>query len=289
MERITLIETDPSLPGFNQFIGTWLCSGRQNILIDVGPMNTVGTLIRSLSRMGVHRIDYVLLTHIHIDHSGGLAPFLEHYPMATVICHEKAVGHLTAPSRLWKASQQTLGHIGRAYGAPQPVPLKRLIPHTQIELTDLDIIETPGHASHHLSFSWAGHLFAGEAAGNYYTWESGEYLRPATPPRFFENLFLSSVDRLFALDNQPICYSHFGRAENSRDMLARFRRQILRWHGLIQECMKRDQDLIHQCVNTLLETDPELSAFRSMKPAMQDRERYFIENSVRGFVGFLSG
>ena len=290
MEAIRYIEVEPPLPGFNRFIGAWLCTGRKNVLIDVGPANTAGTLIRCLSHAGIHRIDYVLLTHIHIDHAGGLARFLEHYPMAAVICHEKAIRHLTAPSKLWKASQQTLGKIAEAYGTPQPVQSLRLIPHTEARLPGLEIIDTPGHASHHLSFSWEGNLFAGEAAGNYYAWEGSEYLRPATPPRFFKDVFLASIDRLSALEDQPICYAHAGRATSSHEMLTRFRLQILRWEDLIrEECLGQGKNKARSCVDILLEADPELRRFGAMNTDTQNRERYFIGNSVKGFIGFLSG
>jgi len=288
LQRVTLIETNPPLPGFTHFIGAWLCSGRPTMLVDVGPANTVASLIRDLSAMDVQHIDYVLLTHIHIDHAGALAQFLEHYPMARVICHEKAVNHLTDPSKLWKGSRQTLGKIADGYGAPQPVSHTRLIPHTQVTIPDLAVIETPGHSNHHLSFSWRENLFAGEAAGNYYSWGNGEYLRPATPPRFFLELFLSSVDRLTALSDQPIHYAHFGKAPSSRNMLTRFRKQVLQWYELVRDtCGHQYKDQISTCVDRLLETDPELAAFNNMETDVQNRERYFIGNSVKGFIDFL--
>ena len=89
-----LIEIKQKLPGFNQFIGSWLYRGDITFVVDVGPANSVFRLIDALTEMKIETIDYIFLTHIHIDHSGGLARFLEHFPMAKVICHEKGIKHL---------------------------------------------------------------------------------------------------------------------------------------------------------------------------------------------------
>ena len=77
-----LIEIEQNLPGFNQFIGSWFYRGNINFVVDVGPANSVFRLIDALTEMKVETIDYVFLTHIHIDHAGGLARFIAHFPMA---------------------------------------------------------------------------------------------------------------------------------------------------------------------------------------------------------------
>jgi glyoxylase-like metal-dependent hydrolase (beta-lactamase superfamily II) len=287
-DECRLIEIPQALPGYNSFIGSWLYRGDVNILADVGPAASASRLIESLSGQGVHHIDYILLTHIHIDHAGGLSACLEHFPMARIMCHRKGIRHLVDPSRLWEVSVSVLGEIARAYGRPMPVPEDAFIPHTDIPMADLTVIETPGHAPHHLSFSFRGHLFAGEAAGNYCAGPAWDYLRPATPPRFFLEVFLESLDRLMALKDQHIGYAHFGEARSSHEMLARFRAQVLRWRDVIQEEIARDlNDVVGRCVHRLLEEDPDLRAHQFMEPDVQQRERFFIGNSVRGYLGFL--
>ena len=284
----TLIEIKQKIPGFDHFIGSWVYPGDVNLVVDVGPANSVGRLIEALMKMNMERVDYILLTHIHIDHAGGLAEFLEHFPMARVLCHDKGIRHLADPSKLWEGSRKVLGIIAEAFGPPKPVKEEMCIPHTQAHIEDLDVIETPGHAPHHVSFSYRGNLFAGEAGGNYLSVRDTDYLRPATPPRFFLKDFLGSVDRLIALGDQHICYAHFGDAPNSCQMLKRFRAQILRWKEVIQKEMSAgSNDLIMRCVDSLLEKDPDLKAFNSMDPDTQKRERSFMANSVRGYIEFL--
>ena len=283
-----LIEVKQDRPGFDRFIGSWVCKGDTNIVIDVGPANSVNRLAGSLKAMDMERIDLVLLTHIHIDHVGGLADFLDHFPMANAICHDKGIKHLIDPSKLWAGSRNVLGEVAEVYGAVKSVKRERLIPHTEVDIKGFENIETPGHAPHHLSFGCRGNLFVGEAGGNYFTIRDSEYLRPATPPLFFLNECLKTIDRLLAMDDQPICYAHFGRAESSHGMLNRSRDQLMRWEGIIKKEMSMGEgDLMERCMGALLEKDPELRAFQTMAPDVRERERFFMGNSIKGYVGFL--
>ena len=166
--EIKLIEIKQDSPGFNGFLGSWACMGPVNFLVDVGPANTSGRLIRTLESFGLNHVDYIFLTHIHIDHSGALADVLEHYPMAKVVSHEKGIKFLVDPSKLWAGSLSVLGDTARGYGEPKPVQEKNLVPHTRFQQPEFTIIETPGHAAHHLSLTYKDYLFAGEAAGNYF-------------------------------------------------------------------------------------------------------------------------
>ena len=283
-----LIELRQDRPGFDRFIGSWLCPYDKTVVIDVGPSRSVTTLIDSLSVLGIREVDFVLLTHIHMDHAGGLAEFLDHFPMARAVCHSKAISHLVDPSKLWLGSRKTLGDLAEAYGPIRPVKKERLIPHTEARVEGIDIIETPGHAPHHLSFIIQENLFAGEAGGIYLAGKDWEYLRPATPPVFFLKEFLGSIDRLLTAKDLPVCYTHFGRADRSHSMLKRERAQLLLWEEIIrEELAKGDHRLMERGMARLLAKDPELKAFEAMSSADQDREKFFIGNSIKGYLGFL--
>jgi len=283
-----LIEIKQDRPGFDRFIGSWLCPFDKTMVIDVGPSRSLPKLIAALTARGVHRVDYVLLTHIHMDHAGGLAEFLDHFPMARAVCHSKAISHLLDPSKLWLGSQKTLGDLAEVYGPIKPVKRERLIPHTEAQAEGIDLLETPGHAVHHLSYIVRGNLFAGEAGGIYVRGEGWEYLRPATPPVFFLKQFLESMDRLLNARDLTMCYAHFGRADSSHHMLKRERAQLLFWERIIREEMaKGDPLLMERCMAKLLAEDQELTAFQAMSSADQDRERFFMGNSIKGYLGFL--
>ena len=283
-----LIEIKQNRPGFDRFIGSWLCPFDKIMVVDVGPSRSLPKLVDSLTSRGVHRVDTVLLTHIHMDHAGGLAEFLDHFPMARAVCHSKAIPHLVDPSKLWLGSQKTLGDLAETYGPIKPVKRDRLIPHTEARAEGVDLIETPGHAVNHLSFIVQGNLFAGEAGGICLRGEGWEYLRPATPPVFFLKQFLESIDRLLSVQDLHMCYAHFGRADSSHRMLKRERAQLLFWEQTIREEMARsDPLLVERCIARLLAEDPELRAYEAMSSADQEREKFFMGNSIKGYLGFL--
>jgi glyoxylase-like metal-dependent hydrolase (beta-lactamase superfamily II) len=283
-----LIPIKQDKPGFEKFIGSWVFPGNPRVVVDIGPSRSVSLLIQSLSRLGIERVDFVLLTHIHIDHAGGLAEFLRVFPMARVICHSKAISHLLDPTKLWKGSRTALGEMVSTYGPISPVKKEWLIPHEEAKLPGLKVIQTPGHAAHHLSYIYEGNLFAGEAGGVYLRLGTSDYLRPATPPPFFLKEFVESIDRLIAEGDLPICYGHFGRAEKSRPMLKRAGKQLLLWESIIREkAASQCDETTAVYMEILLREDPELTAYQDMPPADQERERFFMANSIKGYVDYV--
>jgi glyoxylase-like metal-dependent hydrolase (beta-lactamase superfamily II) len=283
-----LIEIEQNLPGFNQFVGSWFYRGDINFVVDVGPANSVFRLIDALTEMKVETIDYVFLTHIHIDHAGGLARFIAHFPMAKVICHEKGIRHLVDPEKLWEGSAKVLGEIAEIYGRLSPVEEHYFISQHNTPNKDIVVIETPGHAPHHLSFVYNGYLFVGEAGGNYLNVRGEDYLRPATPPRFHLTTFLNSIETLIQLEDMQICYAHFGKADSSHEMLKRIWDQILNWEKIIRRERSSDaNDLMERCFKRLLSEDPELNAFQHLESMVQKRELFFIQNSIRGYLQYL--
>jgi glyoxylase-like metal-dependent hydrolase (beta-lactamase superfamily II) len=283
-----LIPIRQDKPGFKEFIGAWVYQGHRSIIVDVGPSRSINLLVQSLRELEIERIDFVLLTHIHADHAGGLAEFLRVFPMAMAICHLKAINHLVDPAKLWLGTQKALGELALTYGPISPVEKGRLIPHMEARLPGLEIIETPGHAPNHLCFLYEGNLFAGEAGGIYLKVHGAEYLRPATPPVFFLKESVDSIDRLIPLGDLPIFYSHFGRAEMARPMLQRSREQMLFWEKIVsEEFMRGREDVVERCAIRLFEEDPELKAIQIMAPEDQARERFFLKNSLKGYLGYL--
>ncbi len=282
------IDLPQTIPGLEHFIGSWVIPGPPTIVVDVGPTASVAQLMALLDRKGIRKVDYVWLTHIHIDHAGGLAPFLEQFPTARVVSHAKGLKHLIDPGKLWEGSLATLKEMALAYQPIQAVPAERLIPHEAARLEGLTILETPGHAPHHLSFCYQDILFSGESAGVYLPFWDKIYLRPPTPPRFFFEQAVGSVDRMLALKNRSIFFAHAGSYPSSQKILTLYREQLFFWKELIAEVLQvNPTEILERATDLLLEKDPLLGCFRQMDGPAQKRERFFMANSIAGFVGYL--
>lgn len=285
-----IIEIKQGITGFDPFICSWLCRSNTTILIDVGPANSIPNLINTLCEKKIKSIDYVLLSHIHIDHAGGLGLFLDQFPMAKVVCHPKGIRHLVEPDKLWQASKKVLGEFTNIYGPYKPVAEHFFLSHTDFSLDDCRIVETPGHAPHHLSFIIHGYLFAGEAAGIYSNLDNDVYLRPATPPLFFFDEAIESIDTLISLGNYPLCFAHYGQLPDSLQILVRARSQLIRWKDIIAEQKlhtTHQEDILSRCINALLQKDKELKAFDCLSADSKKWEIEFLANSVKGFLSYL--
>ncbi len=289
-KNLFLITLDPPIPGFDNFISAWLYTGKPSFLVDVGPAVTVNQLLKALKDLHVSKPDYIFLTHIHFDHAGGIGDVSSHFPDTPIICHQKGISHLCDPNLLWKSTIKVLGKTGEAYGPMKPVLLERIIGAETFSSDAVIPIMTPGHSAHHVSFLAGKYLFAGEAGGVHLSLLTKKYLRPATPPSFFLDVFLESIDTLIALNPSTICYGHFGIASNPVEMLKKQKNQLLFWKKIMENEMRNIQDdnFFDMCMARLLKEDPLIQGYHAMDEPMKIRETGFLINSIKGFVGYLN-
>ena len=287
--KLFLVALSPPLPGFDSFIGIWVYTGPPSFVVDVGPAATSEALLKALETIGVRRLDYLLLTHIHIDHAGGIGEVAAAYPEARIVCHAKGLPHLVQPERLWQGSLKSLGSTAEAYGAIRAVASDRVTDADTLEDTRIQVVPTPGHSPHHISFVMDDLLFAGEAGGVCLAAEGRPYLRPATPPRFFMDVTLASIDRLITGAPRKIAYSHFGLFREATLLLQSHHRQLLLWEEVIGRVMAdtRTDDLIRTCLARLRQADTRLAPLSTMPVLERKREEGFLRNSIRGFIGHL--
>jgi glyoxylase-like metal-dependent hydrolase (beta-lactamase superfamily II) len=289
-DNLYLITLTPPIDGFVSFITAWLYQGDITYLVDVGPSSTAQGLINTLEDLNIQHLDFILLTHIHLDHAGGIGELAARFPKTPIVCHPAGIPHLVDPTRLWEGTQKVLGATALGYGPIQAVSQNRFLDAQQFTSGAIVPIITPGHAAHHVSYLTKPYLFAGEAAGVHFAVSRDRvYMRPATPPKFFFDIALESVDKLIAGNPQKICYGHYGMAPDAATMLQNHRRQLFEWKAIIEAEIKRSdpEDLIEACVKRLLKEDSLLANFHNLSEGVQEREKYFLRNSIKGFVGYL--
>ncbi len=284
---LELIDLDMPQLGYYKFISSWLYKGEEgSFLVDPGPACTIDHLCSELERLGVDRLDWILLTHIHLDHAGGVGHLAERFPGASILCHRKAVQHLADPGRLWEGTLKALGNVAEVYGKMEPVPEERVFSSESVGFGEgIRAIDTPGHAPHHLCFVYRDILFGGELFGVHQPLEEGLYLRPATPPKFMADMFFRSMARAEPETDRRLCFAHYGSCPNGREILDLARRQLQLWIDVIGQYLgEPDYDDI---IKDLSERDPLFSLFSRLPPEFAERERFFIRNSIDGILGWL--
>jgi len=243
-------------------------------------------LIAALRARDIKKLDYILLTHIHMDHAGGTAHLLDEFPDAIVVCHKKGIRHMKDPKRLWEGSRAVIGHVADVYGEILPVPENKIIAAESLSFgTGINVISTPGHASHHQCFAFQDYLFVGELLGTYIHMEDELYLRPATPHRFVLEDYLSSMDLLEKHLRPTICFAHHGSHADPETIIKKARAQLQLWVSIIDE--HRANKTPAEIVKVLLREDELLKGIVKLSPTLVRRELHFSENSVCGIIKYL--
>lgn len=281
----TLVDLVLPSPGFYNFISSWIFEHRGLLfVVDPGPTNSLPILYEAL---GNRAPDYILLTHIHVDHAGGIGALSENFPQAKIVAFEKAHRHLIDPSRLIEASNKNVGSLMDLYGPIESVSEIQIVKDIKL-VEEVKIVPTPGHAPHHISFIIDKYIFCGEALGIRYPLEKGNYIRPACPPVFDRQAYLQSVDRLESIyDGHKFCFGHYGVEERNKELFKIARDQIKIWQDVVSKhAFQADEDVSEESylglLEILIERDPNFSLFYELPEDVQQREKIFIINSIRG-------
>ncbi len=279
--------------GFRNLIASYVLTGKQAIIVETGPPSSVPNLLSGLKELGVQPEDvaYIALTHVHVDHGGGVGTVLKELPNAKVIVHSKGAPHLANPAKLWAATKEVLGEVAEMFGEPEPVSQERIIVAKEGMTVDvgegvtLKAVEAPGHAAHNLSYyeKLNEGVFPGDAAGAYIS--SHDVVYPTTPPPFRPDIALVSLEKLINLNPKFLYYSHFGKADNAVKRLRDYAVQIKLWTNIARGGVKKGEspEVIRERIfkedETIAKIIPELK-----RNAVH--RRTLIENSTRGFIEF---
>ncbi len=287
-----LYQVELETGGIKQLICSYILCGETPLLVESRQTNSVPRLLSALQELNIkpELVQYVAVTHVHLDHGGGAGTLLKSLPNAKVIVHLRGAPHLIDPERLWPSSQAVLGYVSEVFGKPEPVPKDRIITMTEgnIDLgggNKLLVTETLGHASHNLSFQEPFNcgVFPGDAAGTYLP-ECGVVV-PTTPPPFYLESALASLDKLIALQPTALYFSHFGKADHAIERLKAYKVQLQLWANVAEAGVKANKSL-EQIRDDIIKADPVMTQIQTYVKDHPIYKKTVLENCVRGFVEY---
>ncbi|MBT8215067.1 MAG: MBL fold metallo-hydrolase [Acidimicrobiia bacterium] len=248
MERVTkladdLYQIDALMFDDTERLACYLFDGPERVLIECGPSVTLHHLTEVLDAAGVDDIATIAVTHIHLDHAGGVGDLAARYPNATIGVHAAGARHLVSPQRLWDSATRVYGEEGMAtmWGPMMPVPEDRLVildESSQIDLgggRSLEVMDTPGHAKHHVVFfdDVSGGMFVGDSVG--IAFPHGHIVQPVTPPPDLDPpLVIAQLQRMAARGPEFLGFAHFGRHDDPQLALQEAEVRIEEWVGFVR-------------------------------------------------------
>src|SRR6266851_6210085 len=232
-------QIDTRMAGYHGITAGYLIRSERPCLVETGTAPSAPVVRDALAQLRVGPADLatIVVTHIHLDHAGGVGDLAEMFPAAEIVVHELGARHLADPSRLMASARLVYGdELDALFGVLAPTPAERIRAVEQTGVVDLgggrrlDSHYSPGHARHHVGLidSASGDLYVGDAVGVYIP-ETGD-LRPATPPPDFDlSLALESLRTFAALRPTRLLFSHYGPAGAVDQVLDRSAEEITLW------------------------------------------------------------
>jgi glyoxylase-like metal-dependent hydrolase (beta-lactamase superfamily II) len=249
-DGITAIDT--FMGGRERYTAAYLLDAAQPTLVETGPGTSVEPVAAALEHLGIepNALAHIVLTHIHLDHAGGVGQLARRFPHATVWVHERGAPHLADPSRLVASATRVWGEreMQEFFLPVEPVASSRieaLRDGDTIDMADrtLAVLDTPGHASHHVALvdSRTGAVFTGDALGIHVP--DLPVLRPATPPPEFDlERYVASIDRIKAASASILLFAHFGPLRDVDATCDLAIRRVRDWAAVVEDSLRETED-----------------------------------------------
>lgn len=252
--------------GSPHVIASYLLEGDEPALVDCGPSVCVGALEAGLEERGVRltEVRHLLLTHIHPDHAGAAGALVAQHPGLQVHVHELGAPHLVDPERLDRSARRLYGEqFDRLFGPIAAVPAGNV--HVLGErVLGLDVVPTPGHASHHVAFfDEAGTCYAGDALGCLLP--PGRFLYPAAaPPEIDLVAWEASLDAIEERRPAQLLLPHFGEVPDALAHVARTRERLREWGSWVESGTGVEEFVRRAEAQLEAEAGPERDGYRQL-------------------------
>lgn len=212
-------------------------------IVDTGSKGALERTLDALKILGLTAasVDYVMLTHVHLDHAGGAGQMMQAFPQARLVVHPRGAPHMINPSRLLAGVTAVYGaaEVVRLYGKILPIEEQRIILATHGSRVDLAgrellCLDTPGHARHHVCVrdGRSGNIFTGDIFGLSYReldTDGRQFIFPTTTPVQFDPAAMhASLDLLMGLRPSALYLTHYSEVRQVAAKAARL-------HGLIEK------------------------------------------------------
>jgi glyoxylase-like metal-dependent hydrolase (beta-lactamase superfamily II) len=248
-----VVEIDTRLGGWTRMTAGYLIEGPAPVLVETGSQSSAPALLAALDELGVAPTELagIAVTHIHLDHAGGVGDVARAFPNATVYVHARGARHLVDPSRLVNSAAMVYGELlDSLYGRLDPTPAERIhVLEDGEKITigagrTLTTIYSPGHAKHHLALqdSQSGILFAGDAVG--VRLPDLGVLRPATPPDDFDlDQARNSLRRFRERRPEGVALAHYGLVPSPLETLEEAEDTLVRWAEVAERAWRAGGDI----------------------------------------------
>jgi len=285
---------DSQLYSMPKWGSVYLINEARKALIDTGPTTSVNTVLDGIKGIGVspEDIDYLMVTHIHLDHAGGAGVLAKDMPRAQVVVHHRGSRHLVNPAKLVSSVIAAQGEEAMMrYGEVVPIEMHRVKPVYGGEVLRLSgrqllqFIDAPGHAPHELCIyeSRNNGVFTGDAAGIYVANEVSLPVSP--PPNFDAELYIDTLERLMKLKATMIYVAHFGVSNKAQESLQLVIDKLRLWDDMVTEAVKEDRfDGVEERMVTQI--CAELEPVRKMGYLYEYLTGNFVPLNIAGYMKY---
>ncbi len=287
--RLRIIDVTPM--GERLIASYLILLGDTAVLIDTGPHSTWRRVYDAVRSEGA-RLEWIILTHIHLDHAGASGALARMFPGVKVLVHPRGARHIVNPEKLWSASRSVLGPVADLYGKPEPVPEGSVVSAEDGYVVEVGgerfrILHTPGHASHHMSIYLERHglMFLGDSAGIVIEYEGEVVQLPSTPPPFKPDAYLNSVERMIESMPREAAPGHYGTIVDATDYLRMHLGEVKRWIDAVKSALEEgitDIDKVAEYVANHVPTASKL--YSSSNPVIS---KMFYYGTIWGLVEAL--
>jgi glyoxylase-like metal-dependent hydrolase (beta-lactamase superfamily II) len=219
--------------------------------VDTGTSLSVPLLLEALveKELSPADVDYVFLTHVHLDHAGGAGELMRHLPNAKALVHPRGAAHLVDPTKLIAGTKAVYGEaeFRRLYGTIPPIPAERIIEApdgllVNLGTSELLLVHTPGHALHHYCIvdPDSGSVFTGDTFGiSYKIFDTakGPFIFPATTPVHFDpEQAHASLDRIMSFEPDAVFLTHYSRVTHLPRLAADMHSALDEYVHIARDC-----------------------------------------------------